>query len=90
MEATFSRGRVCGWPPVDNNSFHFFARRTSGGDASRAVDETQQSGSADNPLLLAGHSHLPELSVEVSGGGTKRFTAGPYIAQHPRWFLAIK
>lgn len=43
------------------NSFHLVARRTSGGDASRVVDETEQSRSADYPLLLLGHSHLPEL-----------------------------
>lgn len=43
------------------NSFHLVARRTSGGDASRVVDETEQSRPADNPLLLLGHSHLPEL-----------------------------
>lgn len=76
---------LAGWlaegPGNNVNSFHLVARRTSGGNASRAVDETEQSGSTDNPLLLPRHSHLPELSMEVSGRGRRPFAPRSYIAR---------
>lgn len=71
------------------NSFHLVARRTSGGDASRTLDETEQSGSAYNLILLAGHSHLPELSVEVSTR-RGRCSERPHIARRPRCQATIK
>lgn len=53
------------WNGVLEHRFHLFVRRTSGRDAPRTVDEAQQPGFVDNPVLLPGHPHLSELSMAL-------------------------